>query len=185
MATKAQETAVRTYLQALKDPELLRDDKAISDLQKRLEASNDPLERVRLRAQLDQAERVEASAYEDGFVQHARAWAQEHGVSAESFQAEGVSEEVLARAGFDGTRRRRRRASGGGRRQRVSRDDVRHAIRQHNHFTLPQIQTKTGASRETVRGVIKELLDGGEIERAGTDQAHKGRGRAPTAYQRA
>lgn len=184
MATKAQETAVRTYLQALNDPELLRDDKAISDLQKRLNDTDDPLERVRLRAQLDQAQRVEASAYEDGFVQHARAWAQEHGVSAESFQAEGVSEGVLARAGFDGTRRRRR-ASGGGRRQRVSRDDVRHAIRQHKHFTLPQIQTKTGASRETVRGVIKELLDGGEIQRAGTDHAHKGRGRAPTAYQRA
>lgn len=183
MASKTQETAVRDYLQALKDPESLRDDKAIADLQKRLDDAGDPLERVKLRAQLDQAQRVDPSAYEDDFVAHAKQWAQEHGVSADSFKAEGVSEGVLARAGLDSARRGRRRSTAG-RRTRVSRDDVRQAMRQYKQFTLPQIQHKTGASRETVRAVIKELLEGGEIEHAGTDQAHQGRGRVPSAYQR-
>lgn len=183
MATKTQEAAVRNYLQALKDPETLRDDKAISDLQKRIERAEDPLERVKLRAQLEKAQRIEPGAYEDGFIAHAKQWADEHGVSAESFKAEGVSDDVLARAGLDGVRRRRR-GQAAGRRRRVSREDVRNAIRQHRSFTLPQIQNKTGASRETVRAVIKELLTAGEVETAGTDQSHTGRGRAPTAYQR-
>lgn len=183
MATKTQEAAVRNYLQALKDPESLRDDKTISDLEKRLERTDDPLDRVKLRAQLEQAQRIDPSAYEDGFIAHAKEWASEHGVSAESFKAEGVADEVLARAGLDGARRRRR-TTGGSRRRRVSRDDVRNAIRQHKNFTLPQIQSKTGASRETVRAVIKELLNAGEVETSGTDESHTGRGRAPTAYQR-
>lgn len=183
MTTKTQEAAVRNYLQALKDPESLRDDKTINDLEKRIGSTDDPLERVKLRAQLEQAQRIDPSAYEDGFIAHAKEWADQHGVTAESFKAEGVSDDVLARAGLDGARRRRRTATGG-RRRRVSRDDVRNAIRQHKSFTLPQIQSKTGASRETVRAVIKELLNAGEVETAGTDESHTGRGRAPTAYER-
>lgn len=57
MVSKTQEAAVRNYLQALKEPESLRDDTAIADVQTRLENSDDPLERVRLRAQIDQAQR--------------------------------------------------------------------------------------------------------------------------------
>lgn len=182
MASKAQETAVRDYLQALKDPESLRDDKAIAELQTRLDDADDPLERVQLHAQLDQVQRVDPSAYEDGFVTHAKAWAVQHGVSAEAFKAEGVSEDVLARAGLASGRRRR--PATGARRRRVSREEVRQAMRQHKHFTMPQIQHKTGASRETVRAVIKELFEGGEVEDAGPDKSHTGRGRAPTRYQR-
>lgn len=52
------------------------------------------------------------------------------------------------------------------------------------HSSLPQIQKRTGASRETVRAAIKELLASGEIEHVSTDQAHQGRGRTPSVYQR-
>lgn len=75
MASKTQEAAVRDYLQALKDPESLRDDTAIAELQTRLDDTEDPLERLKLRAQLDGAQRVDPSGYEDGFVTHAKDWA--------------------------------------------------------------------------------------------------------------
>lgn len=184
VATKDQESAVRSYLQALKDPDSLRDDKAVNELERKLNRTSDPLERVKLRGQLDRARRIDPAVYEEGFVAHAKQWAEEHGVTAEAFKAEGVSDEVLARAGLDGGRRRSRAASSRSR-TRVSRDDVRATIRQHRSFTLPQIKEKTGASRETVRAVIKELTDAGEVERAGSDESHSGRGRAPTAYRRA
>lgn len=183
MATNAQEAAVRAYLQALTDPDTLRDDKGIAELQKRLERSDDPLERVKLQGQIEQAKHVRPDAFEDGFIAYAKEWAEEHGVSATAFQAEGVPKTVLRRAGLGGGGTARRRAQPA-RKTQVSRDDVRAAVRSHTTFTLPQIQSKTGASRETVRTVIKESLNAGEIEKLGPDDSQQGRGR-PTRYQRA
>lgn len=183
MATNTPEAAVRAYLQALTDPDSLRDDEAIAELEQQLEGSDDPLERLKLQGQLEQAQQVTPDTYEDGFIAYAKQWADEHGVSADAFQAEGVPKTVLRRAGLDGgraTRRNNRPA----RKAQVSRDDVRTAVRSHRSFTLPQIQSKTGASRETVRTVIKESLDAGEIENVGRDDSQQGRGR-PTLYRRA
>lgn len=183
MPSETQEAAVRNYLQALQDPESLRDENAIDHLQKRLDDTEDPLERVKLRAELERAQQVDPRAYEDGFVTHAKQWAREHGVSATSFRAEGVSHDVLARAGL-ARARPRRLASASNRPRRVSRDEVRNAMRQHKSFTMPQVQLETGASRETVRAVLKELLDAGEVHHAGTDDSHTTRGRAASLYQR-
>lgn len=182
MPTESQDAAVRHYLQALKDPDSLRDDEAISQLQRRLEHTEDPLERLELRAELERAQQVDPGAYEYGSIAHAKRWARAHGVSSASFKAEGVSDDVLARAGLiEG--RRSQRSPATSRRRRVSRDQVRQAMRRYQAFTMRQIQNDTGASRETVRAVLNELLDAGEIQAAGTDQAHTGRGRASTMYQ--
>lgn len=113
MAMNTREAAMRAYLQALTDPEALRDEETISKLRQRLQSSDDPLERVRLQGQLEQAMRVTPDAYEDGFIAYAKEWAEEHGVSAEAFKAEGVPRTVLRRAGLDGARSSARR---GGRR---------------------------------------------------------------------
>lgn len=183
MATNAQEAAVRAYLQALTDPDALRDDEGIAELQERLEHSDDPLERVKLQGQIEQATQVRPDVFEDGFIAHAKEWADEHGVSATAFQAEGVPRTVLRRAGLDGGRSARGRAQPA-RKAQVSREDVRAAVRTHATFTLPQIQSKTGASRETVRTVIKDCLNAGEVEKVGPVDSHQGRGR-PTQYRRA
>lgn len=187
MPTETQDAAVRDYLRALKDPESLRDDDAVSDLERRLERAEDPLERVKLHAALERARRVDPGAYEEGFVTHAKQWAREHGVSGESFKAEGVSDEVLARAGLAGGPRRRPsagRAPAERARRRVSRDEVRTVVRQYRTFTRPEIQKETGASRETVRAVLEELLDAGEVRHAGPDESRTTRGRTASVYER-
>lgn len=185
MATNIREAAVRAYLQALTDPDTLRDDEGIAELQERLEGSDDPLERVKLQAEIEQAKQVRPDAFEDGFIAHAKEWADEHGVSATAFQAEGVPRTVLRRAGLDGGRSARRGAQPA-RKPKVSRGDVRAVVQSHPSFTLPQIQTETGASRETVRTVIKEALDAGTIEKVGPDDAQQAGGgrRSTTAYRR-
>lgn len=183
MPTETQDAAVRNYLQALKDPESLRDDEAIKKLGRRLEEAEDPLERLKLRAELERAQQVDPLAYEHGFVAHAKRWAQAYGVSAASFKAEGVSDDVLDRAGLT-EGRRRQRAPARSSLRRVSRDEVRDAMRRHGAFTMRQVQNETGASRETVRAVLNELLDAGEVHHAGPDDSHTGRGRAPSVYQR-
>src|SRR5680860_898591 len=72
-------TAVRDYLVALKDPSALRDDSEIESLRKRLEESNDELERLSLRQQLMDKEKPSIERFEQAFVTHAKAWADELG----------------------------------------------------------------------------------------------------------
>ena len=108
-----QETAVRNYLLSIRNPGALRDESAIARLQSKLEESNDELERLQLRQQLLDSESPSLERYEDGFVEHAKQWADGAGISADAFLAEGVPAAVLRRAGFrgvtnGGTRRTRR-----------------------------------------------------------------------------
>jgi hypothetical protein len=101
------EQAVRDYLTALSDPDKLRDPDRISELTQRLEATDDPLERLRLRAELAQAQAPDTDALERDFVTHAKQWADDKGVSAAAFQEEGVPRDVLRQAGLDGGRGRK------------------------------------------------------------------------------
>jgi hypothetical protein len=179
------ETAVRDYLVALRDPSALRDDNEIKQLEKQLKDTDDELERVRLRQQIMDQERPSIDRYEDGFVKHAKSWADKHGISAKAFTAEGVPPAILRKAGFSvgrgRTRRRttqRRRAS-----KRVSAAEVRSAV-PRGTFTIKKLQEKTGASPAVVRNVLAEEEQSGKVTRVGPDPDHKGPGRAPTLYRK-
>lgn len=182
MASKSAETAVRTYLTALKDPSSLRDENALGSLQSKLEKSTDELERVQLRQQIIDLESPSVEKYEEGFVTHAKAWAEEHGVTAQAFEAEGVPASVLRRAGLAPTTRGRR---GGrqGRRTRVTVGQVREAI-PRGSFTIKSLQDTSGASPAVVRKVVAEELEAGRLKDLGADPDHRGPGRAPTLYKR-
>lgn len=188
MPTSAAESAVRTYLQALKDPSTLRNDAEIADLEARLEASGDQVERVLLRQQLLDARAPSVEQHEEAFVKHAKAWADDKGVSAVAFSAEGVPAGVLRRAGFRvrGGRGRattaRRRATGT--RTRVSSEEVRGAIPAKGTFTIRHLEDASGASTGVVRKVVQEELKAGKLKEAGADPDHKGPGRAPVLYRR-
>lgn len=182
MPTEASESAVRNYLVALKDPTALRDDDRINELQQRLEATDDQLERVQLRQQLHDAERPSIEQFEEEFITHAKAWAEERGVGAAAFAEEGVPDTVLRKAGLRGRGRAARRR-GAARSPRVSAQDVRAAI-PRGSFTIKGLQERTGGSVATVRNVVKEAEQEGLIEAKGTDPDHQGPGRAPTLYRR-
>lgn len=184
MPTETSESAVRNYLVALKDPAALRDDSRISELQQRLEATDDQLERVQLRQQIQDAERPSIERFEEDFVSHAKAWAEQHGVGASAFSEEGVPEAVLRKAGLARGRGRSTRRRGTARSPRVSAQDVRAAI-PRGSFTIKTLQERTGGSIATVRNVVKEAEQEGLIAAQGTDPDHQGPGRAPTLYKRA
>lgn len=190
MPAATAETAVRDYLRALADPDSLRDDDAIEDLTNRLEKSDDALERLRIRQQLLDLQSPSIERYEEGFVTYAKAWADEQGIGAKAFTDEGVSNEVLRRAGFDvgprGRRSRSRTAAPAtrGPRSRVSSEEVRAAIPKSGTFTIKSLQDASGASPAIVRKVVSEEESAGRVRNDGTDPDHRGPGRAPVLYRR-
>jgi hypothetical protein len=185
--TKGQEAAVRNYLLSLKDPSALTDRDQIADLQTKLEQTQDELERLQIRQQLLDIENPPLHKYEEEFITHAKAWADDKGISEDAFLAEGVDPQVLRKAGFRvgrGTRGRGASArSRGGRRQRVSAEDVRAAIPKGS-FTISRLQDASGASPAVVRRVVQEEVDAGRVQEEGKDPDHRGPGRAPTLYRR-
>jgi hypothetical protein len=78
---------VRSYLTALRDPGALRDDDAIAELETADRIERDPIERLQLRQQVLDAKAPQVKRYEDEFVTHAKACADEHGVTGKAFAA--------------------------------------------------------------------------------------------------
>lgn len=187
MATKAQEAAVRNYLLSLKDPNALKDTEQIAALQSKLEQTDDELERLQIRQQLLDLESPVVERYEDEFVTHAKAWADELGITEQTFLAEGVPAQVLRKAGFRnvplGRGRKATTRPRGGRRRRVSADEVRAAIPKGS-FTIHRLQELSGASPAVVRRVVQEELASGNVTEDGKDPDHRGPGRAPVLYRR-
>lgn len=186
MATEA-EDAVRAYLRWRQDPDSMPAD--TSEIDARIEASDDPVERVKLRSErarlADRGPQLEAA-----FIAAVRSWAEEHGVTADALLTEGVERRVLAEAGLlTGTPRTGRSArastssSGGG---RVRREDIAEHIRglrQGTTFTTATIANDAGGSPATVRKVFDDLIAEGVITEEGKD--HSGPGRPRTLYARA
>lgn len=185
MATQGRETAVRDYLTALKNPDALRDERATKKLEDKLAKASDPVERVVLRQQLLDAQRVDPGELEAAFAKHAKAWADKHGVAAQALRDEGVPPRVLRAAGFSvrGGSRVAKKATAR-RAPRVPADQIRNKIKaKRAEFTVSDIAGDTGASPATVRKVIGEMLQAGELHEAGARQ--QGRGRAAKAYKKA
>ncbi len=182
-AATTAEKAVRDYLTYLRDPDSMRPDTA--EIDAKLEASNDPLERLSLHAQKARMQDPEPSL-RAAFITHAKAWAEANDVPAEAFRAEGVRPDVLREAGLDGARRQTRggRGSGGARRSRVTTEQVRAALpAKGKTFTLRELQSSSGASAATVRKVLGDLISEGYVTDEGPDPDATGPGRAPTLYR--
>jgi hypothetical protein len=179
--------AVSDYLRWLHDPTSVSVD--TSELERRLAASTDPLERLQLRSELERASDV-GPGLEEAFVEHAATWAQRHDVTAAAFEAEGVQRAVLERAGLlAGGRGRRPRSTGTPTRaKRVSRDtlaDIVHGYEQDETFTVSELQDQAGGgSTQTVRAVLADLVANGVVEDQGPDPDHRGRGRPPSRYRK-
>jgi hypothetical protein len=191
----AAEQVVRTYLAALRDPDSLRDDDAIATVEQQLADTDDPIERLRLHEQLAGLTSPSLDSVEEDFIAHAKAWADESGITDKAFTAEGVDAEVLRKAGFDvaGGRRRGGRPSGSAKKQqrrrqssgtRVTTEQVIAAMPK-KAFTVKQLQEASGASLAVVRKAIAQQVDAGKLTDAGKDMGYSGPGRAPTLYKRA
>lgn len=100
------QTSVRTYLQWLQAPESLVDEAEVGRLRKQAAAAKDPLERLRIEAKVQKAQKVDVDALREGFYRYASQLASDESIPPEAFAAVGVSEDDLQRAGLtrqDGT----------------------------------------------------------------------------------
>lgn len=160
----AREEAVRCYLVMVNDPSWPVAVPEYARLQRELDQTDDPLERVRLHARLRELERVLTDRGEAGFVACAKEWAEANGVTADALRGEGVPDAVLRRAGFALREDRvREKPKGSGTRRSPTTSEIRAAL-PPGRFTVDDVQLRIQASRGAVRRVVRLMLQRGELE---------------------
>ena len=185
--SRVAEEAVREYLLALENHELVIDEQLVNDLLQRFDECEDPVERVLLAKQLRRAQDRDllVKEREPDFVEFAAAWAESNDVVADDLHlAVGVPLEVLDRAGLkisDEYRRHLEESEGEpldavttpappalededptvDRREGdgpSAADRVQRAMGTEP-FTINDLVERTGVSRSTVRAVVERMAD--------------------------
>jgi hypothetical protein len=184
------ETAVRQYLLYLEDPSKLRDESEIQAKTQAVLDATDPIDKLKAIAELDRVANVDETPLREGFVKHAKAWADELGVPLSAFRELRVPDDLLREAGFDVPAGRRRglgaaSADGRQRAKAVPIGDIKDWILgQKGTFLLADVMSSVGGSPATVRKAVDELVEAGSVEKLGPVPDYQGRGRAPVQYSR-
>ena len=173
-AFSEQELAVRNYLAFLSDPESLRDDEAIADLEEQLAVVVDPLEELAIRDKLEALRALSEGAFIGPFIQHAAAYAERVGLSASGFESMGVDPKVLRQAGVLSKT------------PYVKVESVIEIIKSSGkeEFTQPQVIELTGAAPGTVQKALSAMIEEGSLVK--TDERnpdHVGRGNRARLYR--
>jgi hypothetical protein len=185
------EAAVRMYLLYLEDPSKLRDETEIQSKTKAVLDAKDPIEKLRAIAELERVANIDEAPLREGFVQHAKTWAEQQHIPWTAFRELKVSDDVLRQAGFDVPAARRRgrggvtTTEGRQRAKAVPVDQIKaFVLEQKDAFILADIMSSVGGSPATVRKAVDELIETGQVERMGPMPDYHGRGRAPVQYRR-
>ena len=186
------EGAVRLYLLYVEDPGKLRDESEIQAKTQAVLDATDPIDKLKALADLERAAKVDEAPLRQGFVTHAKGWADQQGIPSTAFRELGVSDDVLREAGFDlpaaGARGRRRVGREGEPRQRakaVPVDEIKgYVLGLTGTFVLTDVMAGIGGSPATVRKAVDDLVESGQVERLGPVPGYQGRGRAPIQYSR-
>lgn len=136
-------------------------------------------------AEYERAAHPDASGYREGFVAHAKTWAEANAIPSEAFRRMGGDRDVLAAAGLDDAPKRRgseRGAGGrGGGTTAVTPDQIAEpALKQRSSSTSQDLVGAVGGgSPMTVRKALQELISQGKVQSLGPHPSWGGRGRAP------
>jgi hypothetical protein len=181
------ETAVRNYLLFLDDPTKLVDQTRIEQLRQNAQRAQDPIERLKLYAELHRAECCDEHSYRAEFIRHAKTWADANHIDADAFRQLHVNDSVLRSAGLLGTTRRptkHHQQASLSTRSSVTAESIKTYVRSLNGtFTMADIQSRIGGSPMTVRKGVQALVGEGTIKRLGPIRDWHGRGRAPIAFE--
>jgi hypothetical protein len=178
------ESAVRLYLMFLDDPATLVDDEVVKELEAKVDAGGDPIERLRTLAQLERAKAADESAYKYDFIKHAKSWADSEGVRVSAFREMDVPEDVLRAAGLvPGASRRRGRTAttkdvdaSRPRRTRSNPEDLREGILAlEGQFSVRNVTEAVGGSAVTIKNLIGQLEAQGKVKAAGEKAGNRGR----------
>lgn len=168
--TTTAEQAVRDYLTYLRDPDSLRDDAAITELEEELEVADDLVDELRIHNELTELRELPESRFLRPFIENAKTWAAENNMSVAAFMEMGVKASTLSEAGFDVKVR-----SGA----RVTVEKVRDWIlgTDLSEFTKNQIAQATKGSPATVTRAIDAMVEEGLVIKTDRDDPnHSGRG---------
>jgi hypothetical protein len=185
MVTTPSETAVRNYLTFLSDPDRLVDQAAVKKLQANVEKAKDPVDKLRAISKLETARKADPDVYRRGFVENAKAWAEDEGVPGSAFERMGVPQDVLRDAGLAPRARRGRskapRAARAPRRRSMKAGDIEAGIViLEEPFTVRDVADKVGGSPLTIKAALDRLEAQGRIRPAG--ERSGGRGRASKVW---
>src|SRR5680860_218472 len=101
---KRTEDLIRDYLNSVGSTDKpIVDKEAVKALKTQVRNEEDPLEKLRLLAALEDEQRgkvQDRSTEEAAFVENAKAWAEAEGIPVSAFQALHVPDEMLRKAGF-------------------------------------------------------------------------------------
>lgn len=202
MTARDIEDGIRGYLDALgrPAPKPTVDREAVRALRAQAKAETDPINKLRLLAQAEVAatpklpEAEDLSGREAVFVAEALAWAEEEGIPVTAFQALGVPDDVLRRAGFAVPTGGRRSASispatrpgsgAAGRAPRLDIDEVLREAKDLGHtWKLADLAERIDRDVATTRNYVHRLIADGKVEVIGDAPKDPGtRGRAPKLY---
>lgn len=164
--------AIRNYITLLNDPDKLVDQDRIEALEQQLQDETDPLGRVQVRSELERAKRPKEDEYRKDFVENVKSWADENGISPEALKAEGVPTDVLREAGFKVGQAKRKQSSKKqtqSRSRRVSPEEIERVLNEQTEpFSIAEIAKVSGASNSTVRKVVRNKVEAGDLVEAGT-----------------
>lgn len=193
------EGAVRRYLRFVADPSSLIDHAAIAELEREVQAADDPIEKLKLLSRLEKVRAVDGERTKIDFIRYAKVWADANEISPAAFRALGVDDQLLLAAGIGARSRatagsarrgpvRRSAATGGGetggRAANVSAAHIKDVVAGwSDEFVLADVVARVGGSPITVRKAIDELVEAGTVANLGPKQHHDGRGRAPFVYR--
>ena len=186
--TQAVESRIREYLDSLgkKAPKARKvvDKEAVAAVRDKIRSAVDPIEKLRLYRELEDAKqpKLEAQAdptaeLEEGFVADAKAWADAQGIPASAFVALKVPRDVLRRAGFTvtGAARSAARATGS-RAPRIDLGEVKKAVADlPKTWTLKDLAERIDRDTATTRNYVKRLVDEKFLTIVGEDNSKQGR----------
>jgi hypothetical protein len=179
------EDRIREYLGILgtKPVKAVRvvDKEAVNVLRKRISESDDPIEKLKLHSELEEARRPRLvqppdprEELEAVFVTEAKAWAEANSVTASAFVALKVPRDVLRRAGFNFSGSTGQRASR--RAGRLPMDQVTEAVHKlPDRWTIKTLAAELNRDVATTRNYVRRLQDEGLIKVVGENASRQGR----------
>lgn len=186
---KSAEDSIREYLSALElahKPQV--DKEAVKALKAEIKGTSDPINKLKLNAALLEAESgvpADLSGLEAVFVAEAAKYAEANALPVEAFQALGVADDVLTKAGFTIATKsapKAKSASAGARAPRLSLEEVVAAIRDlPEQWKVAELAEGIEREKPTTNNYVKSLLEAGTIAVVGEDSS--GRGKPAKLYQ--
>ena len=180
------EGAVRLYLMYLDNPEGMLDEAAIKKAEAAVEKAKDPIDKLKALSELERAKAVDPEPFRQGFIDHAKTWAEAEGIPVRAFLEMGVPAKDLTEAGLVPPRgsRGRSSASGKGRAPRMSLDEVAAKL-PSGQVKVTDLAEAIGRETTTTRNYLNKLVEAGKVAEVGDDPNHDGRGKAPKLYEAA